>query len=88
MSIIAYAEGGLTAYTAAAALVATRLAGNSANNTNHTSPPTSDVLLAGLLSGAAMACKYTGLVMTVVTQNADSFKKSSAQITRDLKKRL
>ena len=30
----------------------------------------------------------THVSMTVVTQNADSFKKSSAQITRDLKKRL
>ncbi len=66
ISIIAYAEGGLTAYTAAAALVAARIANNAAQGNGAQRCPTSDVLLAGLLSGAAMACKYTGLVMTVL----------------------
>ncbi|HET6424462.1 MAG TPA: hypothetical protein VFG20_12310, partial [Planctomycetaceae bacterium] len=69
MSIIAYAEGGLTAYTAGAALatwwVWQRLRDdNSSPSVN--SQRTRAVLLTGLLCGSAMACKYTGLVMTVL----------------------
>ena len=73
MSIIAYAEGGLAAYTAGAALAAwwvwQRTCDGSIEDGH---PPVIDrglrqeLLLTGLLCGSAMACKYTGLVMTVL----------------------
>jgi hypothetical protein len=60
MSIIAYAEGGLTAYTGGAVV-----AGLLALTALRTSSGWSPILLCGLCAGGAMACKYTGLVMAV-----------------------
>lgn len=70
MSIIAYAEGGLTAYvfgaTLAALLTWDRLRGSGASTTEQnwkTAAP--EIALCGLCAGGAMASKYTGLVMAV-----------------------
>jgi hypothetical protein len=72
MSIIAYAEGGLTAYTGGA-IVAGLLAIQRIRERPE-SPTAADlvprdawplILLTGLCAGGAMASKYTGLVMAV-----------------------
>lgn len=60
ITLIAYAEGALTFYVAAVLMVLTAVAA--------TRQPVSRSLLVtfGLLAGAGMACKYTGLVLTVM----------------------
>lgn len=71
MSIIAYADGGLTAYTAGAALAAWWV-WERVRHLPAGEAPAIDrglrqgVMLTGLMCGSAMACKYTGLVMTVL----------------------
>ena len=71
ISIIAYAEGGLTCYLFATLLAVllfsepSRQSGQSATNT----PPLdrqSWAVLAGFLAGSAMACKYPGAVSVVI----------------------
>lgn len=76
ISIIAYAEGGLACYLFAAFAIALRIvwdaqaAGSeSANVTEGTTPALQRhrlSILAGLLSGSAMSCKYTGLISVVI----------------------
>ena len=72
MSIIAYAEGGLTAYTAGAALAAWWVWERLRSPESGAAPVIDKggigrrVMLTGLLCGSAMECKYTGLVMTVL----------------------
>lgn len=70
MSIIAYAEGGLTAYVFGATLTGLlawdRLrASASAASPKDWRTVASDIAHCGLCAGGAMACKYTGLVMAV-----------------------
>ena len=62
VSMIAYAEGGLCFFLAAT-LLAVALA---MERIPTGQPLTSGWLLAGLLAGSGMACKYTGLVQVVV----------------------
>ena len=62
VSIIAYTEGGLCFFLAAT-LLAVALA---MERIPRGQPLTSGWLLAGLLAGSGMACKYTGLVQVVV----------------------
>ncbi|HUQ69786.1 MAG TPA: hypothetical protein VM165_09705 [Planctomycetaceae bacterium] len=67
MSIIAYAEGGLTAYTCGA-IVAGLIAIDRIRQWPEPTVPCeawAPILLTGLCAGGAMACKYTGLVMAV-----------------------
>ena len=62
ISIIAYAEGGLTFY-----LFATLLAVMSATDVSQEEPrDDARFLLAGLLAGSAMACKYPGVLSVVI----------------------
>ncbi|MDZ4687647.1 MAG: hypothetical protein SH850_21460 [Planctomycetaceae bacterium] len=67
MSIIAYAEGGLTAYTCGALVVGLIAMDRLRHRTDQTVPRDAwtPILLTGLCAGGAMACKYTGLVMAV-----------------------
>ena len=62
VSIIAYAEGGLCFFLAAT-LLAVALA---IERSRRGESATRSWLLAGLLAGSGMACKYTGLVQVVV----------------------
>lgn len=62
ISIIAYAEGGLTFFLVAA-LLATALA---IEQLSRASESRRHFLLAGLLAGSAMACKYPGIVQVVL----------------------
>ncbi len=62
ISIIAYAEGGLTFFLAAA-LLATALG---IEQLSRASESRRHFLLAGLLAGSAMACKYPGIVQVVL----------------------
>ena len=62
ISIIAYAEGGLTFYLFATLLAA----GLAIERLNDGESPIREVLLAGLLAGSAMACKYTGILQVVI----------------------
>lgn len=59
ISIIAYAEGGLSFYLVASFFAACRAA-------TATPQRSSWIGLTGFLAGSAMACKYTGLTMVVV----------------------
>lgn len=61
ISVIPYAEGGLTFYLAAAFLAALAAQRSPADGTGFKLA----VLLCGLLAGSAMACKYPGLVSVV-----------------------
>jgi len=62
LAIIAYVEGGLAFYLAVA-LLATGLA---VEQLRRGRAGTRELLLAGLLAGSAMACKYTGVVQVVI----------------------
>jgi len=62
VSIIAYTEGGLCFFLAAT-LLAVSLA---VERTRSSEPAGGAWLLAGLLAGSGMACKYTGLVQVVI----------------------
>ncbi len=62
VSIIAYAEGGLCFFMAAT-LLAVSLA---VERTRSSEPAGGAWLLAGLMAGSGMACKYTGLVQVVI----------------------
>ena len=62
VAIIAYAEGGLCFFLAAT-LLAVMLA---IERSQRGEPATAAWLLAGLLAGSGMACKYTGLVQVVL----------------------
>lgn len=68
ISIIAYSEGGLTFYLFASVL-AVMIGFDRLRATNTDSNPhaiQSVFLIAGLLAGSGMACKYTGLVQVVI----------------------
>jgi len=62
VSIIAYAEGGLCFFLAATLLAVTLAIESSRRG----EPAAGAWLLAGLLAGSGMACKYTGLVQVVI----------------------
>src|SRR5690606_38858330 len=62
ISIIAYAEGGLTCYVALS-LFACLLA---VERMRTGTPSKRFVLLAGLFAGSAMACKYPGVIQAVI----------------------
>lgn len=76
ISIIAYAEGGLACYMFASLAVGLRLlwfkseespaTEQGAPQPNSTDAPAGLPLLAGVLAGSAMACKYTGLISAVL----------------------
>ncbi|WP_010584373.1 ArnT family glycosyltransferase [Schlesneria paludicola] len=67
VSLIAYAEGGLSYYLFAAMFAALRYGfpDNEAERPKH-AMDLNWVLLSGMLAGSAMACKYTGLVLVVI----------------------
>jgi hypothetical protein len=66
ISIIAYAEGGLSFFLAAAIVAALRAAW-----IDHGTPAAGRaVLVTGLLSGSAMACKYPGVLSVVIPMGA------------------
>ena len=62
ISIIAYAEGGLTFYLAATFMCLLIIG----RNKNCTDDQHHLVIVAGMLAGSAMACKYTGLISVVI----------------------
>lgn len=77
ISIIAYAEGGLACYMFASLAIGLRIhwgtsdesqtaAENGSSNPYWTDVPRGLPLLAGLLAGSAMACKYTGLISAIL----------------------
>lgn len=66
ISIIAYAEGGLSFFLAASIVAAIR-----ATWIDHGTPAAGRaVLVTGLLSGSAMACKYPGVLSVVIPMGA------------------
>ena len=66
-TIIAYAEGGLSCYLFAAIYAALLFRDQFLNETSQPKPNLSAfAFLTGLLSGSAMACKYTGFVLVVI----------------------
>lgn len=65
ISTIAYAEGGLTYYLFAS-LFAALLIRDRLNAEAALQPIRGECLLAGLLAGSAMACKYPGLISVVI----------------------
>jgi hypothetical protein len=62
ISVIAYAEGGLTSYLAFALLAAVI----AIDRLRSGAPASRTVLLVGLFAGSAMACKYPGVVQVVI----------------------
>ena len=60
IATIAYAEGGLTCYLILALLACARALDKSSNS------PKVWIFVTGLFAGAAMACKYTGVVQVVI----------------------
>ena len=76
IAIIAYAEGGLACYLFASLAVVMRVIWfrdqrqkvpeSPVTDSKTATPPSGLFALAGLLSGCAMACKYTGLVSAVI----------------------
>jgi hypothetical protein len=67
IAIIAYAEGGLACYLFAALYAALIYRQQVMQGSEeHQTRPWGISLLAGILSGSAMACKYTGLVSVVI----------------------
>jgi hypothetical protein len=66
ISIIAYAEGGLTFYLFAS-LLAVMIA---VERTSHSESYLREILLCGLLAGSAMACKYPGVLQVVIPLGA------------------
>lgn len=67
ISIIAYAEGGLSCYLFAALYAFLMFRDRIVDSEPEVAKQSSRIaILAGLLSGSAMACKYTGLVSVVI----------------------
>ncbi len=67
ISVIAYAEGGLTFYLGAALLAVMQL---SSSTTEFPAQWGRRVLLCGFLAGSAMSCKYPGVVSVVIPLGA------------------